>query len=94
MWKLYISKKKNLKYLSDLINLIQKDSIFKEFYYFDKIPSTQDLAFKIIKRKKIIRPSVIICNSQTMGKGRNRLCVVIQKRRNMGITYFRNEYES
>jgi biotin-[acetyl-CoA-carboxylase] ligase BirA-like protein len=71
LWKLYISKKKNLKYLSDLINLIQKDSIFKEFYYFDKISSTQDLAFKIIKKKKIIRPSVIICNSQTMGKGRN-----------------------
>ena len=71
MWKIYLSKKKNIKYISDLINLIKNDSIFKEFYYFDRLTSTQDFAFRIIKRKKIIHPSVILCNVQTIGKGRN-----------------------
>lgn len=70
MWKIYLSKKKNFEYISNLLNLLKKDSIFKEFYYFDTLPSTQDFAFKIIKRKNTIRPSVIICNIQTSGKGR------------------------
>ncbi len=70
LWKIYASKKNNIKFISDLINLVEKDSIFKHFYYFDKLSSTQDYAFKIIKRKKKIHPSVIICNIQTNGKGR------------------------
>ncbi|HZH38801.1 MAG TPA: biotin--[acetyl-CoA-carboxylase] ligase, partial [Bacillales bacterium] len=44
--------------------------IFNDFYYFHRISSTQDFAFKIIQRKKKIRPSVIICNIQSSGKGR------------------------
>ncbi len=52
LWKIYASKKNNIKFISDLINLVEKDSIFKHFYYFDKLSSTQDYAFKIIKRKK------------------------------------------
>ncbi len=70
MWKIYVSKKKNIEFIFNVINQINKDSIIKDFYYFNKLSSTQDFAFKIIKRKKKIRPSVILCNSQTMGKGR------------------------
>jgi BirA family biotin operon repressor/biotin-[acetyl-CoA-carboxylase] ligase len=32
--------------------------------------STQDFAYKIVKRKKKINPSVVICNVQNNGKGR------------------------
>ncbi len=70
MWKIYLSKKKNIIHISKLLNLLKTDSIFKEFYYFDLLPSTQEFAFKIIKRKNIIFPSVIICNIQSNGKGR------------------------
>ncbi len=44
--------------------------MFNDFYYFNRISSTQDFAFKIIQRKKKIKPSVIICNIQSSGKGR------------------------
>jgi BirA family transcriptional regulator, biotin operon repressor / biotin---[acetyl-CoA-carboxylase] ligase len=70
LWKIHLSKKKNIIHISNILNLLKTDSIFKEFYYFDTLPSTQDFAFKIIKRKNIIHPSVIICNIQTNGKGR------------------------
>ena len=70
MWKIHLSKKKNILHISNLLNLLKTGSIFKEFYYFDTLPSTQDFAFKLIKRKNIINPSVIICNIQTNGKGR------------------------
>jgi BirA family transcriptional regulator, biotin operon repressor / biotin---[acetyl-CoA-carboxylase] ligase len=70
LWNIHISKKKNIVHISNLLCLLKTDSIFKEFYYFDTLPSTQDFAFKLIKRKNIINPSVIICNIQTNGKGR------------------------
>jgi BirA family transcriptional regulator, biotin operon repressor / biotin---[acetyl-CoA-carboxylase] ligase len=70
LWKIYLSKKKNIIHISKLLNLLKTNSIFKEFYYFDLLPSTQEYAFKIIKRKNIIFPSVIICNIQSDGKGR------------------------
>ncbi len=34
------------------------------------MPSTQDFALNLLKRKNKTNPSVIICNSQTCGKGR------------------------
>jgi BirA family transcriptional regulator, biotin operon repressor / biotin---[acetyl-CoA-carboxylase] ligase len=70
LWKIYLSKKKNIIHISKLLNLLKTNSIFKAFYYFDLLPSTQEYAFKIIKRKNIIFPSVIICNIQSDGKGR------------------------
>ncbi len=70
LWKIYVSKKKNIEFIFNIINQINKDSIIKDFYYFNKLSSTQDYAFKIIKRRKKIRPSIILCNIQTMGKGR------------------------
>ena len=70
MWKIYLSKKKHISFISDIIESSSNDFIFKDFYYFDRLPSTQDFALNLVKRKKRLSPSVIICNSQTCGKGR------------------------
>jgi BirA family biotin operon repressor/biotin-[acetyl-CoA-carboxylase] ligase len=70
LWKIYLSKKKNISFISDIIESSSNDFVFKDFYHFDKLPSTQDFALKLLKRKKKISPSVIICSSQTCGKGR------------------------
>ncbi|MEJ7640910.1 MAG: biotin--[acetyl-CoA-carboxylase] ligase [Candidatus Nitrosocosmicus sp.] len=65
-----MSKKCQISFISEIANSSTPGFIFNDFYYFDRISSTQDFAFKIIKRKKKIRPSVIICNIQSSGKGR------------------------
>ncbi len=65
-----MSKKCQVDFISEIVKLSEPDFIFRYFYYFNKISSTQDFAFEIIKRKKKIIPSVIICNIQTCGKGR------------------------
>ncbi|HEY6534437.1 MAG TPA: biotin--[acetyl-CoA-carboxylase] ligase [Candidatus Nitrosocosmicus sp.] len=70
LWNIHLSNRKNLKNTLELLSQIKKDSIFKEFYIFHSIKSTQDLALKIIKRKKKISPTVIISNIQTNGRGR------------------------
>ncbi len=70
LWKFYLSKKCQISFISEIANSSTPGFIFNDFYYFDRISSTQDFAFKIIKRKKKIRPSVIICNIQSSGKGR------------------------
>lgn len=70
MWKFYLTKKCQINFISEIANLSTPGFIFNDFYYFHRISSTQDFAFKIIQRKKKIRPSVIICNVQTRGKGR------------------------
>jgi BirA family biotin operon repressor/biotin-[acetyl-CoA-carboxylase] ligase len=70
LWKIYLSKKYQISFVSEIVNLSVPDFIFRDFYYFDKIHSTQDFAYKIIKRKKKINPSVVICNTQDSGKGR------------------------
>lgn len=40
--------------------------------YFDKIPSTQDMALDLIARKEISDKTIIIAKSQTSGRGRYR----------------------
>ncbi len=70
LWKFYLSKKCQINFILEIANLSTPDFIFNDFYYFNRISSTQDFAFKIIKRKKKIRPSVIVCNIQSSGKGR------------------------
>jgi BirA family transcriptional regulator, biotin operon repressor / biotin---[acetyl-CoA-carboxylase] ligase len=70
LWKIYLSKKKHISFISDIIESSSNNFIFKDFYYFDRLPSTQDFALNLVKRKKKLSPSVIICNSQTCGKGR------------------------
>jgi BirA family biotin operon repressor/biotin-[acetyl-CoA-carboxylase] ligase len=70
LWKIHLSKKNYISFISDIIESSSNDFIFKDFYYFDRLPSTQDFALNLVKRKKKISSSVIICNSQTCGKGR------------------------
>ena len=70
MWTIHASKKDNIIFISQLIGSLNENSIFKEFYHFDKLTSTQDYAINLIKRKKTIKPSVILCNYQTKGRGR------------------------
>jgi BirA family biotin operon repressor/biotin-[acetyl-CoA-carboxylase] ligase len=70
LWRIHISKKKQISFISDIIESSSNDFIFKDFYCFDRLPSTQDFALNLVKRKKKISPSMIICNSQTCGKGR------------------------
>ena len=45
-------------------------SFLKIFTISIRLPSTQDFALNLLKRKKKINPSVIICSLQTCGKGR------------------------
>ena len=70
MWKIYASKKDNILFISQLIGSLKQNSIFKEFYYFDKLSSTQDFAINLIRRKKTINSSIILCNNQSKGRGR------------------------
>ena len=70
MWTILASKKDNILFISKLIGSLKQNSIFKEFYYFDRMTSTQDYAINLIRRKKNINPSIILCNSQTKGRGR------------------------
>ena len=55
-------KRQYISFISDIIESSSNNFIFKEFYYFDKLPSTQDFALNLLKEKKQINPSVIICN--------------------------------
>ncbi len=70
MWKIYASKKDNILFISQLISSLKQNSIFKEFYYFDRLSSTQDFAINLIRRKKTINSSIILCNNQSKGRGR------------------------
>jgi BirA family biotin operon repressor/biotin-[acetyl-CoA-carboxylase] ligase len=70
LWKIYASKKDNILFISQLIGSLKQNSIFKEFYYFDKLSSTQDFAINLIKRKRTINSSIILCDYQSKGRGR------------------------
>ena len=49
---------------------MNKTTIFKQFFYFDSVESTQDFAYKLLKGGGDFCPSVIISDFQTGGKGR------------------------
>lgn len=68
--KIYVSKKDDIHFINDVVKSLNHNTIFKEFYYFNRLSSTQDYAYKIIKMKKNISPSVIICKTQSRGRGR------------------------
>jgi BirA family biotin operon repressor/biotin-[acetyl-CoA-carboxylase] ligase len=70
LWIVHASTKDNILFISKLIGSLNQKSIFKEFHYFDRLTSTQDYAINLIKRKKTINPSVILCNNQSKGRGR------------------------
>jgi len=70
LWTVHASRKDNISFISQLIGSLKQNSIFKEYYYFDRLTSTQDYAINLIKRKKTINPTIILCNNQSKGRGR------------------------
>ncbi|MGN6349496.1 MAG: biotin--[acetyl-CoA-carboxylase] ligase [Candidatus Nitrosocosmicus sp.] len=70
MFKIFVSDKNNFTLICKIIASLDGNPFFKEFYYLDKLSSTQDYACKIKKMRKKIYPSVVICNTQFRGRGR------------------------
>jgi len=71
LWKIVLSKNKQISVIEDIISSFSNDFMFKEFYYLDKVSSTQDFALEITKNKgECFSPIVVISDIQTCGKGR------------------------
>ena len=64
------SDKDKFRFISNLINSSDNSFIFKQFFYFDSVKSTQDFAYELLKDSDDFYPSVIISDFQTGGKGR------------------------
>lgn len=58
------------RFISKLINSMDKSTIFNQFFYFDSLKSTQDFAHELLKSHSNFYPSVIISDIQIGGKGR------------------------
>ncbi|HEU5120237.1 MAG TPA: biotin--[acetyl-CoA-carboxylase] ligase, partial [Candidatus Nitrosocosmicus sp.] len=48
----------------------KNDFVFRNFYFFESLGSTQDFAIDLISKSNILEPSVIICDIQSGGRGR------------------------
>lgn len=70
MIKILCSDNDKFKFISNLINSSDKSFLFKQFFYFDSVESTQDFARELLKGHDDIYPSVVISDFQTGGKGR------------------------
>jgi len=68
--KILCSDKDKFRFISNLINSSDNSFIFKQFFYFDSVKSTQDFAYELLKDSDDFYPSVIISDFQTGGKGR------------------------
>lgn len=68
--KILCSDNDKFKFVSNLINSSDKSFLFKQFFYFNSIESTQDFAMELLKGPDDFYPSVIISDFQTGGKGR------------------------
>ena len=73
--KVLCSDRDKFRFISDLINSLEKSTIFKQFFYFDSVESTQDFASKLLSDRDSDRvenfySSVIISDFQSGGKGR------------------------
>jgi len=68
--KILCSDKDKFRFISNLINSSDNSFIFKQFFYFDSVKSTQDFAYELLKDRDDFYPSVIISDFQTGGKGR------------------------
>ena len=77
MYKIHCSDKVKFEFISDLLKNSNKNFIFKQIYFFDSIASTQDFVFELIAVTDNLKPSVILSEIQTGGKGRKRRKVVI-----------------
>ena len=64
------SDRDKFKFISSLINSLDESTIFKQFFYFDSVESTQDFAHELLRGGGDFYPSVIISDFQIGGKGR------------------------
>ena len=64
------SDRDKFRFISSLINSLDKTTIFKQFFYFDRVESTQDFAYELLRGGGDFYPSVIISDYQIGGKGR------------------------
>lgn len=72
MWEIYADTKEHIKSIYDIIDSSPSNFIFKTFYYFLTIDSTQKFAIDLIKKNRIKNsdPVIVISDSQSLGKGR------------------------
>lgn len=68
--KVSCSDRDKFKFISNLINSLDESTIFKQFFYFDSVKSTQDFADELQRDGGDFYPSVIISDFQIGGKGR------------------------
>jgi BirA family transcriptional regulator, biotin operon repressor / biotin---[acetyl-CoA-carboxylase] ligase len=71
--KILCSDKDKFNFISNLIHSSDESFIFKQFFYFDSVKSTQDFAYELLNGDDNFYPSVIISDVQTGGKGRKGL---------------------
>ena len=64
------SDRDKFRFTSSLINSLDESTIFKQFFYFDSVESTQDFAYELLRSDADFYPSVIISDFQIGGKGR------------------------
>jgi len=68
--KILCSDMDKFRFISKLINSMDKSTIFNQFFYFDSLKSTQDFAHELLRSRSDFYPSVIISDIQIGGKGR------------------------
>ena len=68
--KVSCSDRDKFKFISNLINSLDESTIFRQFFYFDSVKSTQDFADELQRDGGNSYPSVIISDFQIGGKGR------------------------
>jgi BirA family transcriptional regulator, biotin operon repressor / biotin---[acetyl-CoA-carboxylase] ligase len=68
--KILCSDRDKFRFTSSLINSLDESTIFKQFFYFDSVESTQDFAYELLRSDADFYPSVIISDLQIGGKGR------------------------
>ncbi len=72
MFLVQASNKDQFQFLSKIISFSSKDFIFKRFYYFDTLRSTQEFSRDLLKKNNDIGPTIVLSDIQTSGIGRKR----------------------
>lgn len=68
--KIQCSDKQKLNFIYNLLMKSQQPLVFKEYYFFDTVSSTQDFANTLRTNVGINFPVIILSESQTGGRGR------------------------
>lgn len=68
--KIQCSNEKKVEFISNVLNKFPDQLIFKNFYFFDSLSSTQDYAQVLSKQPDTTIPFVVLTDIQTGGRGR------------------------